>query len=47
MWPYTEQEWNDITYGIKRKVKRSKNILWMSAVPSLVMIGILFYIILK
>ena len=47
MWPYTEQEWNDITYGIKRKVRKSSKILWMSAVPSITLIGILVYIILK
>jgi len=46
MWPYTDEEWNTLTYGIKRKVRKSKNILWMSAVPSIVLIGILIYIIL-
>ena len=47
MWPYTDEEWNTLTYGIKRKVRKSKNILWMSAMPSLVLIVTLFYIIFK
>ena len=47
MWPYTEEEWNDLTYGIKRKVRRSKTILWASAVPSITLIGLLIYVITK
>ena len=45
MWPYTDEEWNTLTYGIKRKVRKSSKILWMSAVPSITLIGILIYII--
>lgn len=45
MWPYTDEEWNTLTYGIKRRIKRSKTILWMSAIPSITLIGLLIYVL--
>jgi len=46
MWPYTADEWNTLTYGIKRKVKRSKTIIWASIIPSITLVGLLIYTIL-
>ena len=47
MWPYTADEWNTLTYGIKRKVKRSKTIIWASIIPSITLVGLLIYTILQ
>jgi len=43
MWPYNYCEWKTITYGIK-KVKNN-SILLLSAVPSIVLIGLLLFLI--
>ena len=52
MWPYTECEWNYITHGkknnkiIKRnKIRQFKTLIWMSVVPSAVLVWILSLII--
>jgi hypothetical protein len=45
MWPHTKEEWETITYGIKKKVKKS-NILMLSAIPSLIIIVLLTLLIL-
>ena len=47
MWPYTADEWNTLTYGIKRKVRRSKTIIWASIIPSITLVGLLIYTILQ
>lgn len=45
MWPYTDEEWDTITYGIKKKVKKRSKILLLSAIPSILLIVLLFTII--
>lgn len=45
MWPYTDEEWDTITYGIKKKVKNN-NILLLSAIPSIILIGLITFFIL-
>lgn len=44
MWPYTDEEWETITYGVKKKVKSNK-VLIASAIPSIVLIILLLSLI--
>jgi hypothetical protein len=43
MWPYNYCEWKTITYGIK-KVKKN-NVILLSALPSVILIGLLLFLI--
>lgn len=36
MWPYTQEEWETLTYGIKKKVKKPYPLAY-SAIPSVLM----------
>ena len=46
MWPYTSEEWDTITYGVKKKVKDLKKthnygLILLSIIPSVILIAIL------
>ena len=52
MWPYTFEEWNTITFGIKKKTKKAKskwkknrNLILMCTIPSIVLIWLLSLVI--
>ena len=49
MWPYTDEEWDTITYGVKKKVKskwkKNRNLILMCTVPSIVLIWMLSLLI--
>lgn len=47
MWPYTIDEWEHLTHGNKKVAKKSNDIIWMSVLPSAMLIGSLVYLLLS
>jgi len=50
MWPYTSEEWDNITYGISKKMKNFKKIkqnglILASMIPSVLIVLLLLAII--
>ncbi len=45
MIPYTDEEWQHLTYGTKSKWKKYKGIIFMCFVPTVTLVTCLFLLI--